>query len=413
MPIDLTSPAIIDWLTQFEVEHQSTAAALLSAIVTVDADELNFGLTTLLENYAAHSAGPIALYSERQIRRYKGKPNRLFREVGSSSRRAEGDGPVPVPPGRPYARETGSEGLIASLITGLVRANPKRYFDHPGPRVIRKESIRHYIVVTDFIGSGRRACDNLEAAWQIRSFKSWRSFGLLQFAVAAYSGTDEGVRVVKRHRSRPAIVIHTGCPTVHNLPADQRTRIIDLCDWYGPKPSRAESTPLGYANSGALIAFDHCVPNNAPLLLHTKARRWIPLFPQRSAALLRGARRTSARSDEIARALNRLRETRLSAAPRFGGISEDQQARILLLAALKRRPRSPIALSVRTGIPIVEVEELLLGARKGGLIDDRLRLTALAFSTLAYLRRAEVPKPGLPKTNESTYCPKSLRPPRK
>jgi hypothetical protein len=312
MPIDLTSPRIIEWLAQFELTDQPIAAQLLSDILIVDADEFVSGLRTVILNYAKRHPGPIALYAERHIRLQRGTPDRLFKETSRRPRRAFGNGPPPVPPGRPYARETGSEGVIATLITEIVRSKPSLFVDHPGPDQIRSLGVRSYMVVTDFIGSGNRAWNNLEAAWRVSSFKSWHSYGWLRFTVAAYSGTVNGVRRIESHRSNPSVQLSRGCPTIFDLESHVRGRISDLCHRYGPRPTTDDRTVLGYGDSGALIAFDHGMPNNAPLLLHMKARRWTPLFPSRSASLLTEARRSSARIEEIDRALNKLRDTALT-----------------------------------------------------------------------------------------------------
>jgi len=413
VPIDLTSPRIIEWLAQFDLSDQPIAARLLSDILIVDASELVAGLRAVILDFAEQHPGPIALYAERHIRRQRGTPNRLFKESRKRPRRAFGNGPPPVPSGRPYARETGSEGLIATLITGLVRSQPDRFMDHPGPDQIRGRKARSYMLVTDFIGSGRRAWDNLEAAWRVCSLKSWHSYSWLRFAVAAYSGTVNGVRRTEAHRSQPSIHLRQGCPTVHDLERSVRGPLIDLCHCYGPKPRSDDRTVLGYGDGGALIAFDHGMPNNAPLLLHMKARRWTPLFPSRSAALLTEARRSSARTEEIERALDRLREKRLASAQRFAGIGQHEQDRALLLTALKRRPRTPLALSARTGLTVAEVQALVVRAQRDGYVDGRLKLTRAALDTLDYLRTSDPPRPPLLTTNEIPYCPRSLRSPRR
>lgn len=414
MSIDLSAPKIVEWLAQFDLDDQPTAAELLSMIMTVSADELSAGIRSVILRIADRSTGPIALYAERHIRKHpKSGPNRMFKESGTRPHRAYGHGPPPVPPGRPYARETGSEGIIATLISGLVRADSKRFIDHPGPDAIRKKRVRSFVVVTDFIGSGKRAADNLEAAWKVRSLKSWRSSHHMDFAVAAFSGTQAGVSKVRSHASQPELHLHRGCPAIADLDTEARMRIITLCNRYAPSKIQEDRTALGYGNAGSLIVFDHGMPNNAPLLLHTKAKKWTPLFPRRSASLLGDARKNSARADEIEQSLMRLREKRLAAAPRFMGISEQEQNRMLVLTALKRRPRTLLALSARTGLTVAEVQRIIVNAQSDGFLDAALKPTKLSFDALNYLRSSSIPILPLPKTNEELYCPASLRPPRR
>ena len=412
MPLNLKEPRVIDWLDQFSVEDQIAAQQLLSNILMISADDLIRGLRSTICGIADERPGPVALYSERHIRHSNGKPNRLFKESRTKQRRAYGNGPVPVPQGKPYARETGSEGLIATLITGIVRADPHRFLDHPGPDAIRKHKVRSYVVVTDFIGSGRRACANLEAAWQIGSFKSWFSLGQLRFSVVAFSGTVGGVGKVERHPSRPKVKLHLGCPVVQDIEPYAQQKIIELCCRYAPRNIPDDRTPIGYGNAGALIVFDHGIPNNAPLLLHTVWTGWVPLFPRRSSALLSLRHGNGMRRKAIDQSLLNLRQARLARAPRFDGIEEHEQETMLLLVALKRRPRMSLAISARTGLPIVEVEALIKSAKANGYIDDNLRPTEAAYKAMAYLKTPEIPPPPLPKIHNQYYCPVQLRPPR-
>jgi hypothetical protein len=411
MALNLNEPRVIEWLAQFAIADQPVAKDLLSHFLTVGADDLNLGLRAAVSAIAQEQPGPIALYAERHIRRTNGKPNRLFQETRSKHRRAHGNGPVPVPQGKPYARETGSEGTIATLITGLARAEPQRFLDHPGPDAIRKHKVRSYVVVTDFIGSGRRACANLEGAWQIRSFKSWHSFGLLRFEVVAYSGSLAGIREVERHPSGPRVRIHCGCPVIDDLEPVMREKITDFCRRHAPRKLPDDRTPLGYGNAGALIAFDHGIPNNAPLLLHTDGPNSVPLFPRRSSGLLGSPRKVATRREQIDRSLMNLRQARLALAPRFAGLSEQEQQMMLLLTALKRSPRWTLAVSARTQLSVMEVEAMIEQARSAGYVDDKLRPTKAAYEAMTYLKKSSVPPTPLPKTPIEMYCPISLRPP--
>ena len=413
MAIDLTSSDVIDWLSQFDLADQPAASLLLTSIQTVSADEFTAGLTTALNVFKAANNGPIALYSERHIRRWRGEPNRLFKETRTKHRRAFGDGPAPVPAGHAARRETGSEGLIATLITGWVRDDENRLFDHPGPDLIREHKIRHHVVVTDFIGSGKRIRDNLDSVWRLRSSRSWHSYGLMSYGVLAFSGTVQGIETVERHRTRPVIQLHQGCPTLGHLPAGDQYMIEQLLSRNGPHPRVEYKTPLGYQNGGTLILFDHGIPNNAPLILHEKTKTWTPLFPKRSAVSQRLQQVRGERLEDIQKALAQLREKRLAASPRLAGLAMDEQNRVLILACLKRRPRIPLVVSARTNIPLQLVEAIISQAQNDGLVDGCLKLTDKAYLAFDYLRRKDVEKPPLAKTNESFYCPSRLRPPRR
>lgn len=413
MRLDLSDQHIIDWLSQFDLSDQPIASQLLSNLTIVGADEQNDGLRSKILELAEQNEGPIALYAERHVRRQGGVPDRLFKETRRLPRRSFGAGPAPVPSGRAYARETGSEGLIATLITGIARSLPNIFLDHPGPDQLRTRCARKFVIVTDFLGSGVRTRDNLEAVWKARTLKSWHSFGWIRFHVVAYASTEAGARIVRAHRSKPSVHLCLGCPTVNDLESNTRKGIEALCNRYGPRPKSDKETSLGFGNAGALLAFDHGMPNNAPLLLHRKAKKWTPLFPGRSTVLLGSARRVSAQREEIRRALQRLNQKRLATAKKFDSIKQSEQSQVLVLVALKRRPRVPLVLSARTGLTLAQVEATIAEAQRIGYVDGGLKLTKAGFETLGYLKTTELPRPPLLKTNKSFYCPKSLRSPRR
>ena len=84
---------------------------------------------------------------------------------------------------------------------------------------------------------------------------------------------------------------------------------------------------------------------------------------------------------------------------------------MLLLTALKRRPRWTLAVSARTGLSVMEVEAMVEQARTAGYINCDLRPTKAAYEALIYLKTSDVPRRPLPKMIKEHYCPISLRPP--
>jgi hypothetical protein len=117
------------------------------------------------------------------------------------------------------------------------------------------------------------------------------------------------------------------------------------------------------------------------------------------------------RRREIDRSLKNLRSTALAEAPRFSGIGDEEQEMMLLLTALKRRPRTLLALSARTWLPITVVEALLGKSLSDGYLDAELRPTVAAYNALEYLKSMDLPRAKVPKTQTTLYCPSSLRPP--
>ena len=356
----------------------------------------------------------MGLYVERELPRYKGRPNRLFKETKTKVRKAYGIGPQPVKPTRAYDPDVGSEGLVAQLVSELCRQNKGILFNHPGPDSIRKYKIRRFVVVTDFVGSGKRARDYLEAAWRVASVKSWRSAGAdkgLRFEVIAYAGTPEGQRNVEEHPCKPKVRFVAGCPTVGQLSSeDARYRIRGICVRYDPV-DHDPTDSLGFRSGGALIAFAHGVPNNAPRILHKRAAKWAPLFPARVTANSRTHFTQRDDAQSIADRLVQMRQRGLATAAWLKTASPKLQALVLVLAALGRGPRNVEAVSRQTGLTQFEVERWLEHAIGQGWVNDKRRLTDLGQSELHMLRKTVVRQKPLQPPRKKMYFPTMLRAP--
>jgi hypothetical protein len=111
----------IDWLRQFKHGDQADAAALLDQIKLVSRDALATQLQSLATARAQLVAGPVALYAEREVRKWKGEPHRLFKEKRGKVKRAFGPGPRQVDPRR-QRDGVGSECLFRG---GVPPPSPK------------------------------------------------------------------------------------------------------------------------------------------------------------------------------------------------------------------------------------------------------------------------------------------------
>jgi len=285
------------WLQQFNMGDRPLAKKLLEAFCFVSRDDFIDHMRTMLINEAERIDGFVALYAERELGHRNGIPHRLFKEVRRTPRRAYGAaGPAAVKPTKSYDPSVGSEGIVAQMISELCHEFPKKFLNHPGPDQIRRKHARSFWVVTDLIGSGDRARRYLEAAWRVRSVRSWWSGGLVKFAVMAYSATEFGEEFVSRHSCVPKVHIVLPCPTIDTTfskpVAEQMKR---LCTAYDPTDGEPGHAPwvwsgpsLGYGNAGALLVFAHGAPNNVPLMFHkaskNKKNPWTPLFPARVSA---------------------------------------------------------------------------------------------------------------------------------
>lgn len=401
----------IAWLNQFD-DDRDKAIDLLNSVRKVGADEFRDEVYRLIDKRVRASSQPVGLYAERSIRKWKGHPNRLFHETRTKVKRAHGLGPLPVHPENRKRPETGSEGIIASLITQYVRGNPGLAYDHPGPAEIREKKIRRFVLVTDFIGSGQQASRYLQSAWRIASVKSWSSGKFLKFEVLAFSATQAGVEEVKKHRSTPKVTIVEACPTVFDFQNYEDSGLIDLCLNYGPKDYESGSIPrLGYSDIGALIAFSHGMPNNAPRLFYKMGRNWTPLFMGRVVSP-GSLEREVDRHAQAKEKLEKMRELRLAELADKHDSKPDEVMFSLVLSALKKKPRSALVVSARTGLSLAESEDALRKCRDAGWLGEGNALTGKAFTELKYLQRPQpTPKP-LSNATKPYYIPTQLRAPK-
>jgi hypothetical protein len=411
-PLSETDAAVA-WLRQFELRDQLTASALLDAMVLVSRDEFSERISDLVLDRSARVNGPVGLYAEREIRKYRGLPNRLFKETVASPRRAYGSGPSPVKPTRTIGPEVGSEGIVAQLITELCRMDPRKFRSHPGPDEIRREHVAAFFLISDFIGSGDRVCSYLEAAWRIASVKSWRSLGLMRFEIIVYSAVDQGLRRVRKHRSKPEVNMVVPCPTISSIfnDRDRVAAAMAVCIRYDPiDRDRVES--LGYGGAGALIAFAHGCPNNVPRILRSRGRRWTPLF---RGSVTRGARGLfGEHRDErsLTHRLERLGERRLARGAWLRRTTREGHAVIGFLAAVRRGPRRDDTIARRTGLTLPEVGALVARITALGWIDARRRLTDAGQRQLKRARDTSEPRAVLASEPKAPYYPTSLRAPR-
>jgi hypothetical protein len=411
------------WLTQFKPADIEAALWLLQSLKLVSASDFAREITALLLAIRDQSRSPIALYVEREIPKWKSVPNRLFKESRTRIKRAAGSGPPPIRATRAYDPKVGSEGIVAQLISELAKRNPRDFLVSPGPDAIRKHRVRRMVVVTDFIGSGSRVLDFLGAAWRVRSVRSWwsarRKTGL-DIAVAAYAATDAGREIIERHVSKPTLYVADTVATLDSPSENNRISAIrDLCKNYAPPlPGRigpfgfAAMNALGVDGSGALIAFAHGIPNNAPKLLFGTGRGWRPLFPSRTTTDSRDTFGRLPTKADVRRRLEDLGQDRLAKSHAISGGMEKRQQTLLVLAALGRSPRFDAVISARTGMNIRKVQEVIALGVTNGLIDANRRVTDVGRSEIAYARKkTPVRKQGLSFRASDTYYPKELRAP--
>jgi hypothetical protein len=393
------------WLDAFPVAERETARILVDEILLVGADEFKRGLTDLLDQIRLEHGveRPIALYVEREVET-DDDDEVLPLIAGTAHGRATGDGPNPVPFDSTKP-EIGSEGLLANLITNYCRLHAPKAMNHPGPDLLRKYRAGPIVIVADFIGSGNRVWEMLEAFRAIATFRSWRSYRLIKFFVVAYSGTEEGIRLVQSSGLRPTVSTVAGCPTVTGaFRGAVRDAVYQLCRTYPP----SHSTPLGYGYSGALIAFEHGVPNNAPPILHSNRKNWRPLFKRRST-IEANADFPPTNAKEIANRAEQM--LRVQNAQRFLADARGRRwiHTMLVLAAIDGGARTAPAISAQTRLHLPAVREILAFTLLARWTKSTHTLTKLGRAELRRLRKRRARTPVLPKPNKPFYYPSQLR----
>lgn len=404
MPYFSDSEAAQIWLAQFDPSERPVAISLLNEILLVGADELYNELKRLLDKVmeTRKDTRTLALYAEREMLSDQGRILPMF--GAPDEKRVTGHGPPPIlfDSDNP---EVGSEGPIANLITGFVRLHSDDVLDHPGPDLLRERRVGPIVIVTDFIGSGNRIWEMLEAFRAVKSVRSWHSFRLIEFFVIAYSGTTEGLRRVRGSRLRPNVLTVTGCPTVNEaFRGDAKDAVIDLCHSYPPK----FPYPLGFGASSALIAFQHGIPDNAPALLHAEFEGWKPLFRNRSALASASDFPASNRGELAAKSEKMLK---ILDAQRFLADSRGRRwiQTMLVLAAIEAGSKSRDLISAQTRISLQTVDETLEFTRIARWTGERNALTLLGRAELQRLRRRRARSPVLPTERKPYYYPTQLR----
>lgn len=406
----LDNDRVTAWLEQFDDRDQVNARLLLSLLKLVSADEFRGVIMGLLEKQIGEGGIPLALFNETERPKRKGKPHRLFKEtkIGKTLRAEDKVGPALVPRQRHVGEQVGSEGILANILTQFQRLHSGDVVLSPGAQIMRERKVRRFVLVTDFIGSGDRIITFLNAAWRVKSIRSWwsrRTRAGLSFDVLAYSGTEKGIERVRSHPCQPIVHVSLVCPTIRSvLPPSKADDIETFCIRNTPKRFAREA--LGYGEIGALIGFAHSMPNNAPAILWKKFNRKEPLFPSRVTTGV-GSPFSSATGPEAERA-------RLGIAiglPPASGPVQPITIETIVLAALRRGSKLPEAVSGRLGLDLFEVERALSKLRELKWIDKNNQFTERGRMLLDRIAKSSSSRP-LPKSRNGYYFPQSLRVPR-
>lgn len=399
----------IAWLAQFAASDRGAAAALLDALLLLNEEQVSAAIRSQILDLCRDRKGKhrrMALYAEREFQSAIFESELTPDRKGRMRMRAVGrKGPDPVKPTRGKSR-VGSEGLIAFVISQAKDTSPEIIMNHPGPDLLRGklQPAGSIVVVTDFIGSGTRAREMLDAFWKVPSVRAWFSHRYVDFKVVAAAGTENGISSLKRHKTRPDVRVQYIVPTLRSFHDwRQSSQWFKLIDGYGPDAGRGAGR-YGFGDAAALVAFSYRLPNNTPALLHQATGGWRALYEGAVPDDLRPAFgvRTAA---EIVSAAAETTGVAIDA-----GLSPRDAEMVLILSLIRGRWRwgAENALAERTGMSVPDIFRVLARAVREGLITRQGRLTDAGQAILIAGRKKERRRPDIP-TNPEPYYPLQLR----
>lgn len=378
------------------------ARNIASAINLVSHNEFERGISNLIRQTVDSFSGAIALYGAREL------PDEFRFETASSDSHGSIDA-------TPRGGDIGSEGRIANIIRNFCREDATKLLNHPTMERLRSTQVDTVVVVDDFIGSGKRVSEYLDALWFPPTIKSWNSYKRIRFVVVAYSATSVGMRRLYDHPSRPVAKLVRFCPTIDSL--HWRASLIDaakkFCRAYA-KRFNLRGFPLGFKETGALLVFEHGCPNNVPAIFwaDTKGNRpWAPLFPAKRVV----QSTATAFPPELVRrepvhVLLEAGQNRLAAALTSGASRPltDQEALVLALFSQGKRRVETIASAAQLNAR--EAAQLIEACVEAGWISPRGRITDVGLAEIRGIRASRMGHiRTIPKYGEDEYYPTALR----
>lgn len=377
------SKEINAWISQFPTENREAAKYLLMNLRFVTRDDYSNWLKSALESLPANEL--YAIYAVRKAETKKAKE-----KVKKIDCLWDENGNVVNRPGTTL----GSEDLVYSLISNVVRSNKMRFFDHPSLVTLKTKKIHNIVLIEDSIGSGNRVSGFIKSIITHKSFRSWWSLGFITIRVLSFARTLE---------SEKGIIATTPGSNhgIRKYPVSSKIRFISKIvyskEWlkgrWGQKhdiilnlcKSKAEilKMPCGYDDVMCNIVFYHSVPNNIPGVLFECNNEWRPLFPGRSVPTW----------------LTSLLDNQ----PLF---SEDDMGRLLSLIKSGVRRRSSLALRMDYDYEILA--EMLRKVIESGLVSSNRRITEAGIRALRQRTgRTDSRQKSLQKADFALYIPKS------
>jgi hypothetical protein len=185
------------------------------------------------------------------------------------------------------------------------------------------------------------------------------------------------------------------------------------------KNKKNRQHPLGFANSQALIGFEHAIPNNTLSIIWSDKKRfdnderWKPIFPRRTQSYITEAtdfKKTSAYWISLLHKLN-LENNFSFEADKYSKYN----LKILSVLLLKRKGKNPIYVCQFLGINVEEYDSVIQEGIKSNIFDEQGELTDNAIRVIDEVRkkirfeREKYIKPELIIDEDMVYLPKVFK----
>ena len=402
------------WLSQFKPIDQEIAFLIANNLTLVSHTEFERNLLTKLEEIASNVAGTVGFFAIRELEKEKTSEGFDRKVVPFYSQVKSYDGKSVN--ALSASSDQGSEAKVANIIRQLCKSNPQKYLNHPTLENLRRNKSDAIIFVDDFIGSGGRAHEFLDAFWREKTVVSWLSGKQISFHIIAYSGTDSGVYYAGRHSSNPHVHIYRDAPTFNTFHwgSEKKKRVTELCRKYGHIANkRRKNMWCGYKEGMAAIIFEHGCPNNTPAILwepNFKGSGWNGLFPNRTVSSSTASVFPSeiVRGDHI-QILEDAGQKKLAHSASLIRRGVAGQIILIVLGLIAKGQRKRSTLSFATGLNVEGCERVLAACIKWGFITVQRRITAKGLAELNAARKLKiVQSPPLDKGTDY-YYPKQLR----
>jgi hypothetical protein len=399
------TPSGLAWLANFSESDLCTATTLLDSLRFVSLDtlrnELVAGLESLREEEKIEM--PALLLPERKLNDLKeDKP--LDKETAVAY--------VDFHPGAKISSTPGSEAIIGTVLRDFAVAGSndvENPWIEPDAQLdqLRGQRCRSIVLVTDFCGTGNQVSVLADTIARNKTFKSWRSLGLIRIHVLAFAATPTALRTLRNH---PNIdVVHTieATPDFDTAPWPKKLKltIVDLCQ----RESRSKAYALGFRQSGGLLATVRRAPNNLPAVF-IQTKDWSPLFPNRRVPPEVAADLAGYKASEPVDALAaRVGQPRISVNQRLAYMRPTSRELLATLLLVHRSTRTLDELAAEIGTSMARTEALVDTLHHFGFIDGDLKITTEGRQEILAQKRARRRTTAGLDGSDATYYPHSLK----